>query len=412
MQSKKLIWATVIGNGLVTYDFTVYSFSAVIIGKLFFPSESAFAPLLMSLLTFGVGFAIRPIGAMFIGSLADRKGRKIGVSVSNLLMTIGTAIIVFTPTHASIGIMATFLMVLARLMQGFAIGGATGLSSVVLMELAPNDRRCYTVCWRSAGQAAAALAGALIGAAISYVLTVDEVEAWGWRIPFVLALLIGPVGWYIRREMVDVPPVQLGRTGLKEVFSKHRRTIFFGILSMAAPSVGIYVMVYYMPLYLVRTLHMSETISMLSACIASVIIFLTLPVAAKVADRLCLRKPTQYVTMIASLVLAYPCFQLLVDGAGEGVSLLIIGVYSALMLGNNAAATVMMLEAFPRHHRAAGVSIIYSFGTTIFGAFSPFLVTWLIGATRSPMAPAWYVIAALGISLFALSRFPDIVEES
>jgi MFS family permease len=124
---------------------------------------------------------------------------------------------------------------------------------------------------------------------------------------------------------------------------------------------------------------------MLSACISSGMIFLLLPVAAKIADRLRVRKPTGYVTTIASIVLAYPCFLLLTNGVGEIVSLLIIGVYSALMLGNNAATTVMMLEAFPRHRRAAGVSVIYSFGTSIFGAFCPFPVAWLIGVTGSRM---------------------------
>jgi MFS family permease len=410
-QSKKLMWAAAIGNGLVTYDFTVYSFSAVIIGKLFFPLDSAFPSLLMSLLIFGVGSVMRPIGAMCIGSLADRKGRKIGLTVSNMLMTIGTAIIVLVPTHASIGLMATLLMVLARLMQGFATGGTTGVASVVLMELSPKDHRCYAVCWRSVGQAGAALAGALVGAIATSLLTIDEMQAWGWRVPFILGLLIGPVGWYIRRQMTEAPTVQLKHPRFNRVFSEHGRIIFLGILSMAAPTVGIYIMVYYMPLYLVRTLHMPATIGMLSACISSGMIALFLPVVAKLADRLRLRKPTQYVTTIASIVLVYPCFLLLERGVGEPVSLLIIGIYSALMLSNNAAATVMLLEAFPRHHRATGVSIIYSFGVMIFGAFSPFMVTWLIGVTGSSMAPAWYLMAALGISLFALFRFPETVEE-
>ncbi|MBB6287349.1 MULTISPECIES: MFS transporter [unclassified Pseudomonas] len=144
-QSKNVILATVVGNGLVIYDFTVYSFSAVIIGKLFLPSDSSFASLLMALLTFGIGLAMRPLGAIVIGNLADRKGRKAGLNVTNLLMAAGTALIALMPTHASIGVTATVLLVLSRLLQGFATGGEIGVSSVVLMELAARNQRCYLV---------------------------------------------------------------------------------------------------------------------------------------------------------------------------------------------------------------------------------------------------------------------------
>jgi MHS family proline/betaine transporter-like MFS transporter len=198
---------------------------------------------------------------------------------------------------------------------------------------------------------------------------------------------------------------------LKNMMASHRRTIVLGILSMAAPSVGIYLMVYYMPQYLVRTLHMSATVSLLSAVFSSALIFLFLPFLAKIADRHPSRKVTQYITMTASLVLAYPCFFALTQNMGEPLSLLIIAGYSALLLSNNAATTVMMLEAFPSHHRATGVSMIYSFGVTIFGAFCPLLVTWLIKVTGDPLAPAWYLLTALCISLFALIYFPDAIEE-
>ena len=202
-QSKKVILATVVGNGLVIYDFTVYSFSAVIIGKLFFPSDSSFASLLMALLTFGIGFAMRPLGAIVIGNLADRKGRKAGLNVTNLLMAAGTALIAFMPTHASIGVTATVLLVLSRLLQGFATGGEIGVSSVVLMELAARNQRCYLVSWRSASQAAAVLVGAVVGATTTALLSPEQLLAWGWRIPFVLGLLIAPFGWFIRRNMVE-----------------------------------------------------------------------------------------------------------------------------------------------------------------------------------------------------------------
>ncbi|WP_343216077.1 MFS transporter [Collimonas antrihumi] len=410
MQSKRVIWGAVIGNGLTTYDFTVYSFSAVIIGKLFFPSDSTFSSLLLSLLTFGAGFAMRPVGALIIGNLADSKGRKAGLTVSIALMTLSTGIIAFVPPYSSMGALSTLLIILARLTQGFAAGGEIGVSSTVLMELAPRDRRCYLVSWHAASQAAAALLGALIGAGTT-MLTPAALHQWGWRIPFMVGMLIGPVGWYIRRHMAEAPMKGRGRSSLKTMLARHRVALCFGILSMSAPTACIYLMVYYMPTYLVRSLHMPHTISLLSACLSSALLFAGTPLLAKVADRQRLRKPTQYVTLISSIVLVYPVFLLLTYGVGEMLSLLIIGAYTALALCNNAATRVMLMEAFPLHHRATGMATIYSIGTVIFGSFCPFIVTWLIGVTGNPMAPAWYLLAALCVSLFALLLFPDAVED-
>jgi MFS family permease len=410
-QTKRIVVAAAIGNGLIMYDFTVYSFSAVIIGKLFFPSSSLLASLLMSLATFGAGFAMRPLGAMIIGSLADRRGRRAGLTFSIALMTLGTGIIAFAPVYASIGVAAPLLIVCARLMQGFAAGGEIGTASAALLELSSQGRRCYLVSWRAASQGAAALAGALVGAIATAALTPAAMQDWGWRIPFLLGMLIGPVGWYIRRQMAEAPMQARTRPSLRSVFAQHPRTLWFGMLMMAAPSASVYITVFYMPTYLVRTLHLSPTISLLSACLAGAVIFICTPLLARVADRQRRRKPIQFVTLTASIALVYPAFFALTHGVGELASLLIIGGYAAVALSNAGASSVMMLEAFPRHQRATGMSVIYSFGVTLFGGFSPFVVTWLIGATGNPMAPAWYLLGALGISLFALAWFPDRVED-
>lgn len=410
-KSKKIAWATAVGNAFVTYDFTVYSFYAVIIGTLFFPSQSVFASLLMALATFGAGFAMRPVGAIIFGRLADRKGRRIAMTASNLLMTFATACIAFAPSYATIGVSATVLIVIARLTQGIAVGGETGVSAVVMMELSERNERCYTISWRSAGQAGAALVGAVVSACSVAFLTSEQLHDWGWRIPFMLGLLIGPIGWYIRRHMMETPAKNIHVPTLKKLVSQHRATLGFGILAIAAPTTGIYLIVYYMPLYLVRTLHMPPTVSLLSACLSSMAIIVTLPLMARIADRQTYRKPIQYLTLTASIVLVCPVFWLLTSGVGEPASLLLIAAFAALLLGNNAAFTVMMLEAFPRSHRATGMSIIYSFGVAVFGGFCPLIVTWLIKATGNTMAPAWYLLLVLTISLYAIVHFPNRVEE-
>lgn len=405
-RSRHVVWATAIGNGLVAYDFTVYSFFAVIIGKLFFPSDSALASLLLSLLTFGAGFCMRPIGALVIGNLADSKGRKAALLLSVALMMLGTGLIAFAPTYASIGVAAPLLMLVARLIQGFAAGGEIGVASVVLLELAPAARRCYVVSWRSASQAFAALLGALVGALSTALLSPEELLDWGWRLPFIFGLLIGPVGWYLRSRLVDVPLLPRPRSSLRRVLVEHSRPLWLGVALMAAPTSGIYLMVYYMPTYLVQTLGMPPTLSFLSACFSSIAIVVTLPLLARIADRQTARKPSQYLTLISSMLLIFPVFMALIEGVGAIVSIVIIASYCALLMGNNAVFAVMLMEAFPRHHRATGMSIIYSFGVTLFGGFCPFIVTWLIAETGNPMMPAWYMLTALLIGLFALKFFP------
>jgi MHS family proline/betaine transporter-like MFS transporter len=407
--SKRIIWAIAIGNGLITYDFTVYSFSAVIIGKLFFPSGNALISLLLSLATFGAGFIMRPLGALLIGNLADRKGRKTGLTLSITLMTLGTGIIAFAPPYASIGWMAALLIVLARLMQGFAAGGEIGVATTALMELADQGRRCYLTSWRGTGQGVAALAGALIGACTTAALTPEAMQLWGWRIPFALGMLIGPVGWYLRRQMTEQPRNATYRPSLKTMFAQHPRALWLGLLSMAGPSASAYIMVFYMPTYLVTVLHLPPVFSLLCACLASVVIFTGTPLLGYISDRQPHRKPIQYLLLTACILLIYPAFLALTHGAGQITSLLIIAGYVALALTNTGPSAVMMLEAFPRHHRATGISIIYGFGVAMFGGFSPFIVTWLIGVTSNPMAPAWYLLATLCISLFALIRFPDTI---
>lgn len=406
---RRVIAAIVIGNGFVAYDFTVYSFSAVVIGELFFPSSNPSSSFLLSLATFGAGFAMRPLGAYLIGHIADTRGRKAGLTVSLAMMTLGTWMIAFLPGYASIGPVATALMVLARLMQGLAAGGEIGPATAALMESVEYSRRCFMVSWRGASQGAAAFAAALVGAGTTALLSPTAMREWGWRVPFVLGGLIGPLCWYLRRRMPSVKTQRHKRTSPKHLFAKHARALVCGIGMMAAPSVGIYLTVYYMPLYLVRTLHRPATFSLLTACLSGLVILIVTPLVARVADRLASRKTLQTLCLCGALVTAWPAFWALTHGAGELVSVAIICAYVALAVNNAGAGSVLMMEAFPAHRRAAGLAVMYSCGVVVFGGFSPFLVTWLINRTGNPMIPAWYLTGAMTISLIALKAFPEAV---
>jgi MHS family proline/betaine transporter-like MFS transporter len=405
---SRTIAAIVIGNGFVAYDFTVYSFSALLIGNLFFPSANSASSLMLSLATFGAGFVMRPLGAVLIGHISDSRGRKAGMTVSLTLMTTGTWMIACLPTYATIGPAAPVLIVLARLVQGLAAGGEIGPASASLMESVAYRHRCFMVSWRGASQGAAAFAAALIGAGATALLSPAAMREWGWRIPFVLGGLIGPVCWFLRRHMVEAPPATRERLSAR-LFAEHGRLLALGILMMTAPSVSIYITVFYMPSYLVGTLHRPPAISLMTACVSGLVILVSTPLVARVADRLASRKTIQYLTVAMAVAGAWPAFWWLTRGVGDVAALVVIAAYVGFAVNNAGAGSVLMMEAFPRHRRAAGLAVIYSFGVVLFGGFSPFVVTWLIHRTGNPMMPAWYLMAANGISLCALYLFPERV---
>ncbi|RFU45020.1 MFS transporter [Paraburkholderia sp. DHOC27] len=403
----RTIATIVTGNGFVAYDFTVYSFSAVLIGQLFFPSANPAASLLLSLATFGAGFVMRPLGALWIGRLSDQRGRKAGMSVALMLMTVGTWMMACLPTYASIGFAAPLLMVVARLLQGFAAGGEIGPASASLMESVPYHRRCFMVSWRGASQGAAALVAALVGAATVALLSPAALKEWGWRVPFFIGGLIGPVGWLLRRQMLEAVPATPRERLSAQLVREHARPLVLGVLMMAAPSVSIYVTVFYMPAYLVGTLHRAATLSLLTACSSGLVILIVTPLVGRLADRRASRKTLQYAALAIAIGGAWPAFWWLTRGVSDLATLGIITVYVAFAVNNAGAGSVLMMEAFPQHRRAAALAVIYSLGVVLFGGFSPFIVSWLIHVSANAMMPAWYLMAANGLSLGALYLFPE-----
>ncbi|WP_449432995.1 MFS transporter [Pseudomonas putida] len=403
---RRVVIASSLGNALEIYDFTVYSFFAAIIGKLFFPSDSAFAGLLLSLATFAVGFLMRPLGGVLIGRVADRHGRKAALSLTIGLMTVGTAIIAFCPTYASIGISATVLLVFGRLLQGLSAGGEVGTASAFLMESGTTANRCFMVSWQGASQGAAALLGALSGLLLSSLLSPEALEGWGWRVPFVIGLLIGPVGWYIRRHLDETHAQGHIATPLSQLLRSQRRTLLLGIAMMASSTVSMYLVVFYMPTYLVRTLQYPSSTAFALVGLASALLAILPPIAARFADRMPRRKPMLQWTLGLPLVMVYPSFLLLGSGNPLLMMLAIVLLIMPLAVGIGPFMSLLM-EAFPREQRVTGMSIIYSFGVTLFGGFSPLLVTWLIGLTGNPLTPAAYLIGAVALSLAALRLFPE-----
>lgn len=404
--SRKATVACALGNALEMYDFTIYSFFAVVIAKNFFPSQSPMASLLMSFTAFGVGFLMRPVGAMVIGRFADRKGRKAALSLTIFLMTLGTALIAFAPTYQQMGVFGTLLLVAGRLTQGFSAGGEIGTASVLLMESTSVANRCRSVSWQAASQGYAALAGATIGLVLSSVLSTPDLENWGWRIPFIIGLLIGAVGWYIRRclpETLDATPAAKEKSSDKIDL----RNIVLAIGLMASATIGMYLFIFYMPSYLVTTLHYPQSSALAIACVSSACLAIISPLAGRYADRHGLRKKLLVWTITLPVLGAWPALYLLSHTTNLYAAMLIVALLVLPGCVGSGAFFAMIMEAFAKPQRALGTSVSYSFGVTMFGGFSPLIAAWLTSTLNDPLAPAFYLLAGGVISLTCLKLFPE-----
>ena len=257
---RQTIVATTIGNGLEFFDFTVYGFLALVIGKLFFPTFSSYGQLLLTVASFGVGFIMRPLGGIVIGAYADRAGRKKAMTLTIFLMALGCAMIAFTPTYAAIGVAAPIVIVLARLIQGFSAGGEVGASTTLLVEHATPANRGYMASWQFASQGLGVMLGAVVVGLLTFTLSAESMQSWGWRVPFVIGMLIAPVGMYIRRhleESLHISPREAAaprESSLKIVCTRHGRTVLAAILSLVGGTTAAYVVTFYMPTYAVREL--------------------------------------------------------------------------------------------------------------------------------------------------------------
>jgi MFS family permease len=415
INSRKATVACALGNALEMYDFTIYSFFAVIIAKNFFPAQSPVASLLMSLTAFGVGFLMRPVGAVIIGRFADRKGRKAALTLTIALMTLGTALIAFAPTYQQAGVWGTVLLVIGRLTQGFSAGGEIGTASVLMMESSATNNRCSNVSWQAASQGYAALVGAGIGLLLSSVMTTPDLEEWGWRIPFIIGLLIGPVGWYIRRclpETLEQPaispqpvPVPVHKPGWREVIDLRNTLLATGL--MASATISMYLFIFYMPAYLVSALHYPQRSALAIACVAAACLAIITPIAGRYADRHGLRKKLLVWTITLPVIAAWPGLWLLSQTTDLYIAMLTVALLVLPGCVGSGAFFAMIMEAFAKPHRALGTSVSYSFGVTLFGGFSPLIATWLTSTLNTPTAPAFYLLAGGVISLCCLKLFPE-----
>src|SRR5262245_50292324 len=372
----KAIVAVVIGNWLEFYDFLVFTFFALMIGDAFFPGQSEVGRLLGALATFGVGFFTRPLGAAVIGAYADRAGRRAALTLTLLLMAAGSGIIAITPTYAQIGIAAPIILLVARLIQGFSCGGEVGPATTYLLESAPLEKRAGMTAWQGYSQQLALLMGSGIGVILATTLTKEDLYRWGWRVPFLLGLIVAPVGLYIRRRLPET--LQKSETKdsagavLAELVRHHLRAVIIGVLIISGGTISTYVFSY-MTTYAVTTLRLSETIGTTLTMTGAVASLAGLAVGAWV-DRFG-RKRMLVLSRVIFVLVVYPAYLTLVSPQATPAAIITINMFLNFVFSIGIGAVYAFLpEAFPKSVRSSGLAILYALGVTIFGGTTQFVV--------------------------------------
>lgn len=397
----RAVTAASIGNALEWFDFVVYGFFAVTMAKLFFPTENETVSLLLALGTFGVTFVMRPLGAIVLGTYADRHGRKAALTLTITVMMAGTALIAFAPTYSSMGLFAPTLIVAARMLQGFSAGGEFGSATAFLAEQDP-ERRGFFASWQFASQGLTTILATAFGATLTGTLSADQMDSWGWRIPFIFGLLIGPVAYYIRRHVDETIEFRATRTStapLREALADGRKLlIVLGTVILA--TVAMYTILF-MPTYATRQLGLPASGSFMASLLTGAIQMLLIPVVGTMSDRHG-RFPITFVSGAAILLAIYPMFVWLAASPTLQTLLVVQATMGVMIAGYMGALPALMSEMFPTRLRTTGLSISYSFGVAIFGGFAPFINVWLIDMTGSKLAPSFYLMFAAVISLVAL----------
>lgn len=397
------ITAAVMGNALEFYDFTTYALFAVQIGRTFFPTHSAFENLMLSLMTFGVGFVGRPVGAIVLGRFGDRVGRRPAMLVSFGLMGLGLLGLVLTPSYAAIGWAAPVLLLVFRLIQGFALGGEVGPTTAFLIEAAPLHQRGLIGSWQSASQAVASLVGAVVALGMASLLTDPQMETFGWRIAFGIGAIVLPFGLILRRTLPetlhreevaqDIHPTGRG------AFS-HARPLLLGLGMIMSFTTSTYVLLY-MTTYASQTLHMTPMHSFGASVSNGACGLVFALLGGWLSDRYG-RKPVMITARTLFLIAIYPAFFLIVRNHDPITLIAATGVLSAFSSTSVGVALVSLTESLRKDVRSTGMAIVYAIGVAVFGGIVQPFITWVIKATGSPMAPAWYLMAAAAIGIAAM----------
>jgi MFS family permease len=391
-----------VGNALAFYDFLTFSFFSIQIGQTFFPSGDASHSLLWSLATFGVGFATRPVGGFVIGLYADRAGRKPAMILAFALMGLGIVGVALTPSYAAIGAAAPILLVLFRLIQGFALGGEVGPSTAFLVEAAPPERRGLYLALQFGTQDVAVLVAGIVGFALANWLTPLDLQRWGWRAAFLVGAAIVPLGLAMRRSLPEThaPPDRASRRVRPPL-----RLVLVGLGMIGAAMISAYVLDY-------TTTYAQDVLKLAAgpALFATVVIGAVSVVcdlsSGLLTDRVG-RRPVMLTGVGLFILLAVPAYWAMNAWPTPGVVYGVAALIAALVAFAANPALIALTEAMPKAVRSTAVGAIYAVAVASLGGTTQFMIKWLSGVTHSPIAPAWYLTAALIMGATAMAFMPE-----
>ena len=393
------------GNFLEMFDFFLFGFYATYIAKAFFPTGNDVSSLLFTFMTFGAGFLMRPLGALFLGAYVDRKGRREGLITTLGIMAMGTILIAFVPGYATIGLLAPALVLVGRLLQGFSAGVELGGVSVYLSEMATPGHKGFYVSWQSGSQQVAIIFAAFLGFALNAVLPVSEIAAWAWRVPFFIGCLIIPGLFYLRRSLEETEEflARKHRPSVPEIFrsiAANWSIVLAGTLLVVMTTVSFYLITVYTPTFGKNVMKLSEVDSLVVTFCVGLSNFIWLPIMGALSDRVG-RKPLLIVFTVLTIVTAYPAMAWLASEPSFARMLLVELWLSFLYASYNGAMVVALTEVVPVHVRTVGFSLAYSLAAALFGGFTPAISTWLIATTGDRAAPALWMSFAAVLSLGA-----------
>lgn len=400
------VLAVILGNGLEFYDFVTYAFFASQIGRAFFPSDRPGTSLLASLATFGAGFLTRPLGAVVIGRLGDRRGRKPAMLLSFTLIGIGVIGLPLTPSYASIGIAAPVLAIGFRLLQGFALGGEVGPSTAFLMEAAPPSRRGLYVSLQATSADAAVCVAGLVGVALASALDASALDEWGWRVALLLGGLIIPVGLSLRRTLEETLHRPEPSAPQEDApIGDYGRVAIIGLVLLSAATTTNYLLEY-MTTYSSVTLGMPARIAFGATAIIGLSGVICDSLGGWLSDRFG-RKPIMIIPWLFLALAVFPSFRLL-DHFRTGAALYTTcAVLACISTLSSATIIVAITESLPRRVRSGTFAIVYALAISVFGGSAQFLVSWLIRETGDPLAPAWYMLTAVIVGIVMLFQLPE-----
>ncbi|MBV9998329.1 MAG: MFS transporter [Verrucomicrobia bacterium] len=388
------------GNFLEMYDFIVFGYYARAIGRTFFPVENPYASLMLSLMTFGAGFLMRPVGAIVLGAYIDRYGRRAGLLLTLALMSIGTLTIACLPGYATIGLFAPLLILLSRLLQGFSAGVELGGVSVYLAEIATPGHKGFYVSWQSASQQVAVMVTALLGVILSELLPPPTMDRWGWRVPFLVGCLIIPLLFLLRRSLAETEAFQARKrhptmSQIISTLAANWTIVLAGVMLVAMTTVSFYLITAYTPTFGQSELHLTSVASLIVTLCVGLSNFIWLPVMGSVSDRFG-RKRLLIIFTVLALLTAYPAVLWLTAQPSFGRLLLVELWLSFVYASYNGAMVVTLTEIMPADVRTTGFSLAYSLATAFLGGFTPAICTYLIHTTGNRAMPAvWMSFAAL-----------------